>query len=268
MRELPLDAMTDAIGQGRTGRLLTSMLLTVALLASLGVWQVLCRAQARALSAAINERLTAAPAPLPDRSQWPSLTAANDEFRRVRFTATYESRLDATVYSSGSAERADISDPGTWAFIPARLPTGEFVAINAGYLPNAMRSSDQQDRAVAQLITNEPITMTGYIRFPAAAGGLTPDAERDKRLWFTRDHLAMAQALGWGEVAPFYIDLQAPVPASGVPSPGPLHITSHDDHIQYALVCFSLAGLLMVALAARLRGRMWTRRHQRAPPRP
>ena len=57
-------------------------------------------------------------------------------------------------------------------------------------------------------------TLTGYIRFPEAAGMLTPAENIAKRLWFTRDHLAMAQALGWGRasVAPFYIDLESPVP--------------------------------------------------------
>ena len=126
------------------------------------------------------------------------------------------------VYSSGSAVRDDISGPGTWAFLPARLAGGETVVINAGFVQNTMQDRSQQDRAVSRLITSEPVTLTGYIRFPEAAGVLTPSENIAKRLWFTRDHLAMARALGWGEVAPFYIDLEAPLPASGIPKPGPL----------------------------------------------
>ena len=71
---------------------------------------------------------------------------------------------------------------------------------------------------------------------------LTPAENLIKRLWFTRDHLAMARMLGWGEVAPFYIDLEAPVPASGVPKPGPLEVHLKDDHMQYAITWFGLAG--------------------------
>ena len=115
------------------------------------------------------------------------------------------------VYSSGSAIRADISGPGTWAFLPARLPTGETVVINAGFVPNTMQDRGQQDRAVAPLLTDAPVMLTGYIRFPEAAGVLTPQQNPAKRLWFTRDHLAMARTLGWGgggKVAPFYIDLE------------------------------------------------------------
>ena len=38
--------------------------------------------------------------------------------------------------------------------------------------------------------------LTGYIRVPESAGTLTPPENLAKRLWFTRDHLAMARALG------------------------------------------------------------------------
>jgi cytochrome oxidase assembly protein ShyY1 len=81
-----------------------------------------------------------------------------------------------------------------------------------------------QDRTMAQLITGKPVLMTGYIRFPVAAGVLTPNVEHDKRMWFGRDHLVIVQALGWEEVAPFYIDLETPVPANGIPKPGPLQV--------------------------------------------
>jgi cytochrome oxidase assembly protein ShyY1 len=233
-------------------------LVMVALLVGLGVWQLQRRVEKHALIAALTERLTAVPGSLPQPSQWSALTPDRDEFRRVSFTATYQSRLDAMVYSSGSAIRDDISGPGTWAFIPARLADGEIVAVNAGFMPNTMQDRDQQDRAVARLITNEPVMLTGYIRFPEAAGVLTPAQDRAKRLWFTRDHLAMAQALGWNKVAPFYIDLEAPVPLSGIPKPGPLQVHLKDDHLQYAITWFGLAGAVVIAFA------VWLRAQRRA----
>jgi cytochrome oxidase assembly protein ShyY1 len=236
------------------------MLAIVVLFAGLGIWQLQRRIEEHALLAALGERVRAAPVALPDPSQWHALAAETDQLRRVGFTATYESRLDAMVYSSASAERADIAGRGTWAFLPARLSTGQIVAINAGFVPNAMQDRDQQDRdqqdrAVAQLVTNKPIMMTGYIRFPEPVGAFTPDVERDTRLWFSRDHLAMAQALGWGEIAPFYIDLEAPVPASGVPKPGPLQVHLVDHHLRYAITWISLAALALLAFAVSLRGR-------------
>jgi cytochrome oxidase assembly protein ShyY1 len=237
-------------------------LLMVALLVGLGVWQLQRRLEKHALIAALTERLMAVPGALPQPSQWSALTPERDEFRRVSFTATYQSGSDAMVYSSGSAVREDISGPGTWAFMPARLPTGETVAINTGFVQNTMQDRAQQDRAVTRLITDQPVMLTGYIRFPEAAGTLTPPENLAKRLWFTRDHLAMARALGWGEsgqkIAPFYIDLEAPVPSSGIPKPGPLEVHLKDDHLQYAITWFGLAGAVMIAFA------VWLRAQRRA----
>ena len=224
----------------------------------LGVWQLQRRVEKHALIAALTERLAAAPQPLPAPAQWRALTPAKDEFRRVSFTATYRSRLDAMVYGSGSAVRDDISGPGTWAFLPAQLPDGETIAVNAGFVPNTMQDRNLQDRAVAQLVTGRPVVLTGYIRFPEAAGVLTPAEDHTKRLWFTRDHLAMAQALGWDKVAPFYIDLETPVPANGIPKPGPLEVHLKDDHMQYAITWFGLAGAVVIAFA------VWWRAQRRA----
>ena len=219
----------------------------VALFVGLGVWQLQRRVEKHALIAALTERLAAAPGALPSPSQWSRLTPARDEFRRVRFTATYQPGPDAMVYSSGSAVREDISGPGTWAFLPARLAGGETIVINSGFVSNTMQDRGQQDRAVTPLITNEPVTLTGYMRFPETAGMLTPPENPAKRLWFTRDHLAMARSLGWGNVAPFYIDLEQPVPANGIPKPGPLEVHLKDDHMQYAITWFGLAGAVVIA---------------------
>jgi len=229
----------------------------VALFVGLGVWQLQRRVEKHALIAHLTERLAAAPGSLPSSSQWSALTPAKDEFRRVSFAATYESRPDAMVYSSGSAVRDDISGPGTWAFMPAVLPSGETVVVNAGFVQNTMQDRAQEDRAVTPLTTHAPVMLSGYIRFPEAAGALTPSENLAKRLWFTRDHLAMARALGWGEggrpVAPFYIDLDQPVPVSGIPKPGPLEVHLKDDHLQYAITWFALAGAVVIAFGVWLR---------------
>src|SRR5882672_6255021 len=174
-------------------------LLMMAVFVGLGVWQLQRRAEKHALIAALTERLAAAPGSLPGPAQWNALTPDRDEFRRVSFVARYERRPDAMVYSSGSAVRDDVSGPGTWAFLPAQLADGNTVVINTGFVQNTMQDRNQQDRAVGRLITGDPVEFTGYIRFPESAGTLTPPESMAKRLWFTRDHLAMARALGWGE---------------------------------------------------------------------
>ncbi len=224
-------------------------LVMIAVFIALGLWQLQRRVEKRALVSALTERLAAAPVPLPVASTWSKLNAAKDEFRRVAFTATYTKLPDAMVYSAGSAVREDASTPGTWAFLPARLLSGETVVIDAGFVENTMQDRSVEDRAVAKLNTGEPVTLTGYLRFPETGGLLTPAPDRNKRLWFARDHLDMAKVLGWGEVAPFYIDLESPVPQNGIPKPGPLQVHLKDDHLQYAITWFTLAFAVAIAFA-------------------
>jgi cytochrome oxidase assembly protein ShyY1 len=226
----------------------------LALFIGLGIWQLQRRTEKHALIAALTERLAAAPETLPPPEQWSKLSPARDEFRRVQFSAAYESGPDAMVYSSGSAVRVDISGPGTWVFMPARLPDGATVVIDAGFVQNTMQDRGVQDRSVARLVTNAPVTLTGYLRFPEKAGVLTPAENIARRLWFTRDHFSMAHVLGWGEVAPFYIDLETPVPESGIPKPGPLEVNLKDDHMQYAITWFALAGAVVIAFGVWMRG--------------
>jgi cytochrome oxidase assembly protein ShyY1 len=231
----------------------------VAVFVGLGLWQLQRRVEKHALIAALTERLAAAPMPLPPASEWRALTAANDEFRRVTFTASYARLPDAMVYSPGSAVRADASGPGTWAFLPARLASGETVVINAGFVENTMQDRSVEDRALARIAADQQVTLTGYLRFPESAGWFTPAANPSKRLWFARDVGAMAQALLWGQgksdVAPFYIDLEWPVPPNGIPKPGPLTVHLKDDHLQYAITWFTLAFAVVIAF-----GVWWRRR--------
>jgi cytochrome oxidase assembly protein ShyY1 len=231
----------------------------VAVFIGLGVWQLQRREEKHVLIAALTERLAAAPLPLPDAAQWPKLDPVRDEFRRVTFVATYAHAPDAMVYSAGSAVREDIAGPGTWAFLPARLAGGETVVINTGFVENTMQQREVEDRAVAKLVTGQPVTLTGYLRFPEHPGLLAPAENRDKRLWFVRDHAAMASALGWGNVAPFYIDLEQPMPASGVPKPGPLTVHLRDEHMQYAITWFSLAVVVVIAFGVWAHSRRMSR---------
>ena len=242
--------MTETVGQRGLGFGLFTLAM-IAVFIGLGVWQLQRRVEKHALIAALTERLAAEPAALPPAPAWSSLSAHNDEFRRVRFRAAFGAGADAMVYSSGSAVREDVSGPGTWAFVPARLESGETVVVNAGFVQNTMQDRIQQDRAVAHLVSGAAADLVGYIRFPESAGVLTPSASVEKRLWFARDHLAMARALGWGNsgttIAPFYIDLEQPAPPDGIPKPGPLAVHLKDDHLQYAITWFALAGAVAIA---------------------
>lgn len=236
---------------GRRGVLLpvATTVVIVAVLVSLGVWQLQRRGDKLALIGRLEERLAAAPVPLPPDARWGGLTAARDGFRRVTFEGVIDAREQAQVFASPSALRKDVSGTGVWVFAPVKLAGGETVVVNRGFV------ADGQD--VPGAVSNAPVALTGYIRFPETPSWLTPHADRARRLWFVRDHLAIAQALGWAEprrLAPFYIDLESPIPPGGVPKPGPLQVRLKNDHLQYAITWFLLAAAVTIAFGFWLRG--------------
>jgi cytochrome oxidase assembly protein ShyY1 len=89
-----------------------------------------------------------------------------------------------------------------------------------------------------------------------APNWLTPAPEPAHNLWFLRDQRLIAQAKNWGAVAPFYVDLESPQPAGGVPAPGPLMVSLPYDYLQYAITWFGLAAAVTIAFGLWLRGRL------------
>jgi surfeit locus 1 family protein len=228
----------------RRGLLVPALLVLAAfsVLVGLGIWQLERKAWKEALIETLTRRLVAVPGDLPAGKDFPHLRADYDEFRRVRFRATFLPDQEALVYTSGSALRSDVSGPGYWMFAPARLADGRTVVVNRGFVPEGRQG--QLGRRDEQ-----PGEIVGAMRWPEQRGWFMPGGDPARNLWFVRDHRAIAATKGWGDVAPFFIDQEAPVPAGGLPRPGPLNIKLRNDHLQYALTWFGLAAVLLVIFA-------------------
>ncbi len=203
-----------------------------AVLVSLGVWQLQRKQWKEALIETVTQRAAARPIDLPAPATWDALMPGTDEFRRVKLRAQFvDGAKSAFLYTAGSSLRDDIKAPGYFIFAPAKLPDGRILAINRGY-------SEQPD---AKPVTGA-VEIVGYLRFPESGSVFVSDHDATGATWFVRDQRVMAKTLGWGEVAPFYIDQESPVPAGGVPKPGPLKVQLKNDHLGYALTWFGLAG--------------------------
>jgi surfeit locus 1 family protein len=220
-------------------------------LIALGKWQLDRKAWKEALIETLGQRLAAAPSGLPPPERWGGLDQAADEYRRVRFSAEIPPDQEALVFTSGSAFRPDVSGPGYWVFAPARLAGGGVVVVDRGFVPEGRQN--KTTRAAGEV--GGRLEMVGVMRWPEPAGWFMPAADPGHNLWFVRDPLAIARAKNWGEVAPFFIELESPVPPGGLPLPGPLKVNLPDDHLQYALTWFGLAAVLAISFAFWLRSR-------------
>lgn len=238
-------------GRGRTGILVPGAvaLLGLLMLLGLGSWQVERRAWKEALIETLTKRLNADPVALPPPGNWAQMTPENWEFRRVRLPVEFGGGDDALVYASGSALRDDVKAPGYFVFTPARLPGGGQVVVNRGYVP---------DRTVPP--ASGPGNIVGYLRWPEAPSWFIAAHDDGGAVWYVRDQRAMADLKGWGPVAPFYLEQEAPVPAGGLPHPAPLKVRLRNDHLQYAITWYGLAAVLVVMFT------IWTVRRQREQP--
>ena len=123
------------------------------------------------------------PQALPSAKAWPQLNAADDEYRRVKFRATFDNAPEALVFASATAFRPDVSGPGYWVFAPARLADGGVVMVNRGFVPDGRQ--DPKSRPGGQL--SGPVDIVGAMRWPDTRHWFTPNDDPAHNLWFARD---------------------------------------------------------------------------------
>jgi surfeit locus 1 family protein len=225
------------------------------ILTGLGIWQLDRRAWKENVIQKITARLAAEPEGLPPRASWSTLRQATDEYRRVIFNAELIPGEEALVYTAGSAFRPDVTEPGYWVFAPARLAGGSIVVVNRGFVPANRKDPATRPGGAPGGI----IDIVGMMRWPESRGLFTPNDEPQKNIWFVRDPKAIADAKKWATIAPFYIDMESPQPAGGLPRPGKVELRLPNNHLQYAITWFglalALAGVFLVWATRRLLGR-------------
>jgi surfeit locus 1 family protein len=227
-------------------------LAALAVLVGLGGWQLQRKAWKEGLIGQLEARVAATPAALPEPARWLQLDPDTDEFRRVAFTAEFVPGQEALVYTSGSSLRPDVSGQGYWVFAPARLADGTLIVVNRGFVPEGK----QDPAARPQGQVTGAVELVGMLRWPEARGFFAPADTPGKNLFFVRDHRAIAAARGWNTTAPFFVDLESPVPPGGLPRPGKLEVRLRNDHLQYALTWFGLALVLVVMFGLWVRSRL------------
>jgi surfeit locus 1 family protein len=222
----------------------TVALAAFVVLLGLGTWQLERKAWKEALIVTLDRRLNDAPIALPPPYEWIGMTPENSEFTRVRLRVEFPKASDALVYTSGSAIRDDVKGTGYFVFSPARLPDGQQVVVNRGFVPNR-----------SYPVAAGTADIVGALRWPEVGSAFVADHDATGDVWMVRDPAAMARK-GWGAVAPFYIEQEAPVPPGGLPHPAPLKVQLHNDHLQYAVTWYGLAAVLVVMFA------IWAARRQ------
>jgi surfeit locus 1 family protein len=219
----------------KKGAFASLALVGVALLTSLGVWQLQRRAWKHELVARIERFEHARPRPAPGPRE---LDPAADEYRPVtvsgRFLNDRETLVQAVTRLGG----------GYWVMTPLRTDGGTIVVVNRGFVTADQRRSRDWWRVEGEA------TVVGRIRLTEPGGGFLRDNRPLEDRWYSRDVAAIARARGLTEVAPYFIDEYARAEAAALGPVGGLTVLRfNDNHLQYALTWFALALMLALLLA-------------------
>ena len=245
--------------------------LALAVLVSLGNWQVHRLAWKEDLIARAQERPAAAPLDfraetLPDVGDAAAFLERN-EYRRMRVAGTYAGEGEVLVFTALERPRGPHGGPGHWVLTPFVTPHGVAVLVNRGFVPEHDTAAYSSPPAGQQ-------TIGGLVRAPETGSWLTPEPDLEGRVFFARDVLRIGAAAGLpggsdgvSSLAPFFLDLEESyMPPSGLPQAGETRMTFSNNHLQYAVTWYGLAAALLAVFAVFVRRRLKEPQQRRLTP--
>lgn len=246
----------DLTGTGPTRRAKTvaaalAILAGLAILLSLGTWQMQRLHWKEALLADIAARRAAAPVAL---SEIEAIRQAGGdvEYRRVSVTGTFDHEKERHFFATFEGKT------GFYVYTPMRLSDGRVLFVNRGFVPYDMKAP--ATRMAGQVAGEQTVTGFARARLADKPSMIVPDNDLTKNIFYWKDLDAMASSDGFDppKVVPFFVDADASVEnPGGWPKGGVTQFDLPNNHLQYALTWYGLAiALVAVVLGAWLkRGR-------------
>lgn len=225
--------------------------LLIVLFAGLGSWQVQRLQWKLALIERVESRVHSAPAAPPPPARWGQLSAASDEYRRVKLSGVFLYQFTTPVQAVSEL------GSGYWLLTPMCTSDGFIVLVNRGFVPMADGLLDRYPgkRADAGAPVCTPSMaprhdVVGLLRMSEPHGGFLRENDPQHNRWYSRDVAAIAQARGLYNVAPYFVDAaqdQDPADAPDHPTGGLTVITFHNNHLVYAFTWYALALMVIGA---------------------
>jgi surfeit locus 1 family protein len=198
---------------------------------ALGIWQLERLVWKENLISRVEQRIHAAPVPIPAMEEWASVDPDTLAYRRVMVRGHFEHERETLVQAV--TERG----AGFWVLTPLRTDAGAVVLVNRGFVPPEKRSAATRREGNPA----GEISVTGLLRPTEPKGGFlrTNDPSADR--WYSRDVAAIAAARGFSRAAPFFIDADATPNAGEWPAGGMTVVVFRNHHLVYAVTWFALA---------------------------
>jgi surfeit locus 1 family protein len=218
------------------------VLAALALLITLGVWQLERLKWKEGLIAQIEARAAAAPVTLKDAEAL-ARAGRDPSYLRVRVEGRFHHGRERYLYAVTDGQQ------GWHVITPLETAGGEMVLIDRGFVPDALKAPSS--RALGQV--EQIVEVTGLVRMPEKQGMFIPDNEASANRWFWRDLPGMSASMfpsGAVDVAPFFVEAEKSAVPGGWPEGGQTRLVIVNNHLQYALTWFALAACLLAVYAA------------------
>ncbi|MGR6431772.1 SURF1 family protein [Rhizobium sp. PAMB 3174] len=231
---------------GRSIRLVPALLLALvlAVLLSLGTWQVERLHWKEGLLADIESRRHAPPVSI-DAIEAMVKAGEDIEYRTVTLTGTFDNSRERHFLATHDGAS------GFYVYTPLTMADGRIVFVNRGFVPYDLKEPGKRREGELEGVQ----TVTGLARTKLAEkpSRMVPDNDIAKDIFYWKDLDAMASSTGLdpSKVLPLFVDVDATPNPGGLPVGGVTQIDLPNDHLQYAFTWYGLAAVLVVVTAIR-----------------
>jgi surfeit locus 1 family protein len=209
----------------------------IAILLTLGTWQMQRLAWKEALLTSIETRMSSAPEPL---------AAVEDRFRQSGDVDYYPVKLTGTFLNEGEQYfLSTFAGQSGWnIYTPLQLPDRRTVMVNRGFVPYDLRDPTKRPQSIPTGL----VDINGLAR--NALGGkpssLTPENDPKSNTWYWKDLSGMAKSAGVeaNELLPFFVDDWSQNAADALPRTRTTIVSLPNNHLQYAITWYGLAAAL------------------------
>jgi surfeit locus 1 family protein len=211
----------------------------------LGVWQLQRLQWKLGLIAEMTRNMAAEPISLDEALA----LGGRAQYRPVTLTGRFANNKEVYLFTTGPN-----GAPVYHVLAPLVLLDGRVMLIDRGIVPTTLR--EPASRPGSEL--HGVVHVVGIWRRPDRPGPFTPTPDLGHRVWFARDLSGIAQAEKLKFAAPAILEAAASPGSRVWPRGGQTRVDLPNDHLQYALTWFLLAGALVVIYFAyhRAQGRL------------
>lgn len=248
MAEVPAGAMPRK-SRGVAILMGAAFVVALAILLSLGTWQLQRLYWKEQLLSDMAARRIAAPVSLADIEAM-AARGEDIEYSPVTVSGVFANNKERHFFATWRGQT------GYHVYTPLQLADGRFLFVNRGFTP--FEAKEPEMRKQGQLTGLQSVTGLARARLAEKPSSIVPDNDLSKNIFYWKDLDAMAATTGIpaDRLVPFFVDAgDAPNP-KGLPIGAVTQFDLPNNHLQYAVTWYGLAAALVgVGLFAVLRRR-------------